>query len=147
MKHRDSLTYTLKGTDSGKFTIDANARQVKSRVREKYDYKANASYTVMLKANDGRGLIAILPVTVNITNQSEPPLAPAAPSVSATSGSNTSLDISWTAPSNTGRPGINNYDIWYRQGTSRAWVNGPQDQTGISASSAAYSQARATTCR
>ena len=39
------------------------------------------------------------------------PAKPAAPVVSGTSGSTTSLDESWTAPA------IDNYDLRYRQGT------------------------------
>ena len=62
----------------------------------------------------------------------EPPGRPAAPSVSATAGSGTSLDVTWAAPSNTG-PAITSYDLQYRQGTSGNFTNGPQNVTGTSA--------------
>ena len=61
------------------------------------------------------------------------PAKPAAPVVSGTSGSTTSLDESWTAPAIDGKPAIDNYDLRYRQGTSGNWTDGPQDRTGTSA--------------
>ena len=53
----------------------------------------------------------------------------AAPSFtsSATSGSATSLDVSWTAPANAGRPAITSYDLQYRICRGRSctsWTNG-----------------------
>ena len=60
------------------------------------------------------------------------PAAPAAPTVSAVSGSDTSLAVSWTAPSNTGKPAITSFDLRYRQGSSGSWTNGPQDVSGTS---------------
>ena len=62
----------------------------------------------------------------------DPPGRPAAPSVSATAGSGTSLDVTWAAPSNTG-PAITSYDLQYREGTSGNFTTGPQNVTGTSA--------------
>ena len=74
-------------------------------------------------------------MTINITNNTnERPLAPDAPTVTATSGSTTSLNVSWDAPNNTGRPTITGYDLRYRAGTSGGWTDGPQDVSGTSAS-------------
>ena len=55
-------------------------------------------------------------VTINVTDELEPPLAPAAPSVSSAGA--TSLNVRWSAPNNAGRPGITGYKVQYRQGTS-----------------------------
>ena len=71
-------------------------------------------------------------MTISVTDVTEPPGQPAAPSVSATSGSTTSLDVSWTAPANTG-PDIDTYDLRYQKTTESNWTNGPQNQTGTSA--------------
>ncbi|MDE0194591.1 MAG: fibronectin type III domain-containing protein, partial [bacterium] len=60
------------------------------------------------------------------------PGAPAAPTVSATADTHTSLDVSWSAPTNTG-PAITGYDLQYRAGTSGDFAAGPQDVTGTSA--------------
>ncbi len=61
------------------------------------------------------------------------PLAPPPPMVTATPGSRKSLDVSWTAPPNTGRPDIQHYDLQYRQGEGGSWTDGPQDVNGMTA--------------
>ena len=130
----DTLTYTLEGADSSKFTIVSASGQIKTKVGETYSYEDETSYEVTVKADDGNGGTDTVDVTINVLDVFEAPAAPAAPSVSATPGSTTSLDVSWSAPGNTGRPAITNYDLRYRQGNSGSWTNGPQDQTGTSAS-------------
>ena len=65
-------------------------------------------------------------------NVNEPPAQPAAPSVASTAGSTTSLDVTWSAPVNTGRPAIESYDLRYQKATETAWTNGPQDVTATS---------------
>ena len=133
----DTLTYTLQGVDAGKFSIvsGASGGQITTKVGQSYDYEAKTSYMVTVHASDRNGGSATIAVTINVTNTTtETPLAPAAPAVTATSGSTTSLDVTWTAPVNTGRPAITSYDLQYRKGTSGIWTNGPQDQTGTSAS-------------
>ena len=62
-----------------------------------------------------------------------PPLAPATPTVSAVSGSTTSLSVAWTAPANTGRPAIAGYDVQYPAGSSGGWTSGPQNVTAAPA--------------
>ena len=46
--------------------------------------------------------------------EAEPPAAPAAPRVTATSGSGWSLEVTWNAPRNEGPP-ITGYQIRYRK--------------------------------
>ena len=58
--------------------------------------------------------------------------APAAPTVAATAGSSTSLDVSWTAPTHTG-PAITGYDLRYKTSGGADFRAGPQDVTGTSA--------------
>ncbi len=127
----DTLTYSLEGTDAGKFTVDSNG-QIKTRVGESYDRESKASYSVTVGVNDGEGGTDTIAVTINVDNEMEPPLAPDAPSVSAASA--TSINVTWNAPSNTGRPAITSYDLQYRQGTSGNWTDVPQgDIIGTSA--------------
>ena len=52
-------------------------------------------------------------------------MTPARPSVS--SGSTISVNVTWSAPSNTGRPTITSYDLQYREGMTGDWMDGPQD--------------------
>ena len=130
----DTLTYSLEGADAGKFNLVSSTGQLQTRGGESYDYEASTRYTVTVKATDTGGGSAVITVTINITNNTtEKPLAPAAPGVVATSGVTMSLDVTWVAPTNTGRPDITTYDLQYRKGTSGDWTDGPQNQTGTSA--------------
>ena len=71
-------------------------------------------------------------MTITVTDVDEPPATPAAPTVSATANSDTSLDVSWTAPGLNGGPAITGYHLQYRQGTTGPWTNGPQNVSGTS---------------
>ena len=123
----DTLTYTLEGTDSVKFDIDYATGQIKTRAGQAYDYEVARIYGFTVAVEDGEGGSDTISVTLDVNNHNEPPLAPTITDVSATSGSTTSLDVSWTVPNNVGRPVIIHYDLQYRQGTSGNWTNGPQD--------------------
>ena len=128
----DPLTYTLEDTDAASFNFNATTRQLSTKSGVTYDHETTPSYSVTLKADDDNGGTDTLAVTITITDVEEPPGRPAAPSVTAVDGSPTSLSVNWTAPTNTG-PAIDNYDLRYREGTSGSWTNGPQNQTGTSA--------------
>ena len=131
----DVLTYSLEGTDAGSFAFDGSTRQISTKAGESYDHEATKnSYSVSVKVEDGRGGSDAVAVTISVTDEAEPPSAPAAPTVSAPAGSTTELEVSWTAPSNTGKPAIASYDVQYREGSSGEWRNGPQDVTGTSSS-------------
>ena len=128
----DTLTYSLEGTDKDSFTLDTGTGQLKTKVGVNYNHEAKSSYAVTVKVSDGTASDTIA-VTVSVTDVDEAPSAPDAPTVTATSGSSTSLDVSWEAPTNTGRPDIGSYDLQYRQGTTGSFTAGPADQTGKSA--------------
>ena len=130
----DTLTYTLEGADAASFdivTISA-AAQIRTRTGVTYNHEATSTHTVIVKADDGNDGAGTVTVTITVTDVNEPPERPAAPSVAATSGSTTSLDVSWTAPTNTG-PAIASYDLQYREGASGNFTAGPQDVSGLSA--------------
>ena len=134
----DTLTYTLEGTDSASFALDttttAGSAQIQTKTGVTYDHEVKSSYTVVVKADDGGGgTAASVTVSIAITDVDEAPERPAAPTVTATSGSTTSLSVSWTEPVTTG-PDIDDYDLRYRAGTSGNWSNGPQDVTATLAS-------------
>ena len=117
------------GPNADKFTIVSSSGQIQTKVGESYDYETDTSYAVTVKASDGNGGSDTITVTINVTNNTtEKPLVPAPPTVTATSGSTTSLNVRWTAPVNTGRPAITGYDLQYRKGDKRrTGTNGPQD--------------------
>ena len=130
----DTLTYTLEGTDAAFFDLvtTSGSAQIRTKTGVTYNHEAKSSYTVIVKANDSNGGTDTVTVTITVTDVDEPPGRPAAPSVTATAGSTTSLDVTWTAPTNTG-PAIASYDLQYREGTSGSFTDGPQDVTGTSA--------------
>ena len=118
----DTLTYTLEGTNLLSFDLDTTttpgSAQIQTKTGVTYDHEVKSSYSVVVKADDGHGgTPARVTVTIEITDVDEPPDPPDAPMVTATAGSSTSLDVSWTAPATTG-PDIDNYDLQYREGTS-----------------------------
>ena len=128
----DTLTYTLGGTNAASFTIDSTSGQIQTKSGVAYDFEAKASYTVTVTASDGAAS-ATATVTITITDVDEPPSAPAAPTVSAVTGSKSRLSVTWTAPANTGKPDISGYDIRYRAGNSGNWRDGPQNLSATSA--------------
>ena len=129
----DTITYTIEGTDAASFNLITTtdpAAQIQTKSGVTYNYEVKAAYTVTLKADDGNGGTDTVTVNITLTDVNEPPGTPAAPSVSGTSGSTTSLTVNWSAPTNTG-PDINSYDLQYRQGTSGSFSNGPQNVNGL----------------
>ena len=125
----DTLTYTLGGADVAKFDIDSASGQIKTKAGEQYDREAPASYSVTVKASDPSGGSDTVAVTIIVDNVVEKPVTPAAPTVTVTSGSATSLDVSWAAPGNVGRPALSGYKLRYRQDGSGAWTDHPH--TGV----------------
>ena len=55
-----------------------------------------------------------------MTDVNEPPLAPGIPAI--TQNSETSLTMTWTAPSSTGRPAVTDYDYQYKKTTENTWT-------------------------
>ena len=106
----DTVTHTLEGTDATSFSIDAGSGQI--RATGELDHEEKSRYSVTVKATDTRGGSATVGVTINVTDVSEPPARPEAPTV--TPASSTSILVSWDAPENTG-PSITDYDYRYRE--------------------------------
>ena len=132
----DMLTYSLEGMDRNRFTIDSESGQIRTKVGQSYDYETRLSYSVTVKADDENGGTDTIDVTIDVTDISEPPLAPSAPSVSLVGGG-TMITVSWNPPNNTGRPAITGYNVRYRQGTSGSWTGVPQGNiSGMSATTA-----------
>ena len=90
-------------------------------------------------------------MTINVTDvDTEAPSAPSTPTVNATSNSSTSLDVSWSAPTNTG-PAITDYDWRWKLQTATTWTEKTDTTTtatsatitGLTASTAYHVQVRA----
>ena len=127
----DTLEYTLGGTDMASFAIVSTSGQLQTQAA--LDFETTSSYAVTVAVSDGNGGSDSIDVTIIVTDVAEQPATPAAPTVSATANSHTSLDVSWTAPGLNGGPALTGYDLRYRPGTSGPWTNGPQNVSGTSA--------------
>ena len=140
----DSITgYEITGgADSAKFAI-TNAGVLTFTAAPDYDAPgdvlsatpANAAgnneYVIVVTATSGiapRTQTATQVITITVTNVNEPPAKPAAPTVTAVAATPTRLDVSWTAPENTG-PAITDYDVQYRAGTTGAFTDANYDGT------------------
>ena len=130
----DTLEYSLEGGDAEKFEIVTNTGLITTKIGERYDYETKMSYSVRVKVVDGNGGSDTIDVTLIFLNQNEPPGVVSQPTVTATRGSATRLDVGWTAPSNFGRPEITSYDIQYKRSQDNTWRDGPQDVTSTSTS-------------
>ncbi len=118
----DTLTYTLEGADAASFDIVSTSGQIRTKAGVTYDYETTSSYSVTVKADDGNGGTDTITVTITVTDEDEQPDKPAKPTVTATSGSTTSLDVSWTEPGLNGGPEITGYEVLYQ---SRASATDP----------------------
>ena len=142
-----SLTYKLEGRDAAKFTINSSTGQIRTRSALNHEdaecgYVSTAdpttcTYTVRVKVEDREGGSVSKVVTISVTDEEEPPIAPGAPRVTATKDTGWSLDVTWNEPRNTGKPPINDYDIRYREfkaGTDKDdWQLWPHDTSDRSA--------------
>ena len=104
----DILTYSLGGMDAASFAIVAAGGQLQTKAALNHETKA--SYEVRVTATDPSLATDSITVTIRVTDVTEAPGKPLAPTV--TPGSKTSLSVSWSAPGNTG-PAITDYDVRY----------------------------------
>ena len=133
----ETLTYSLGGRDAALFTIVSSSGQIRTRSALNHEDSAcgyvvptdpntatTCAYTVRVKADDRAGGSASIEVTITVNDGDEPPTAPSAPRVTATKDTGQSLDVTWSAPRNTGKPPINDYDIQYRKvgDTDKTWI-------------------------
>ena len=132
-----TVSWSIFGDDSSDFSI-GNGGELNFRRPPDYenpdDSDTDNTYRVTVHASNGASTGVLLNVAVTVTDEVERPFAPAAPSVSASAGSATGLEVIWTAPDNTGRPAISHYDLQYSKGTSGVWTDGPQNVSGTQAS-------------
>ena len=133
----DTLAYSLEGDAADKFEIVTNTGLITTKIGESYDYETKTSYSVRVKVVDGNSGSDTIDVTLNFLNQEEPPPVLRQPTVTATQGSTTSLDVSWPAPLNIGRPEITSYDVQYKRSQDSTWTDGPQDDVTTTSTSIA----------
>ena len=137
----DTLTYSLTGTDASKFDIGASTGQITVKTGNVPDYEAKTSYSVTVNVTDGEDgsgnadttIDDTIAVTINVTDVSEPPAAPSAPTVGLNVATpTTKLEVSWTAPTMTGKPALSDYDVQYRKSGDSTWTDASFTGTGTS---------------
>ena len=135
----DELTYSLSG--AAEFAIAATSGQISVAHGAVLDYETTSSYTVTVKVSDGKdaagnpdaGADAAISVTINVTDVNEPPAAPEAPSVTRPDQrTETSLEVTWSAPDMSGKPAVTDYDVRYRVKDGTGWSSAAHDGTGTS---------------
>ena len=136
---QDSVTgYTITGgADSAKFAI-TNAGALTFAAAPDYEAPgdlvsttpANAAdnnqYVIIVTATSGSGARqATTPqtLTITVTDVNEPPGKPGTPTVTAAATTPTSLNVSWTAPPNAGKPAITAYNLRYRKSSETNWTS------------------------
>ena len=62
---KDTLTYTLSGTDASSFTIVSTSGQLQTKAA--LDYETKSSYAVTVSVSDGNGKSDTISVTINVT--------------------------------------------------------------------------------
>ena len=67
----DELTYTLDGTDAASFTIVSTSGQIQTKEGVTYDHESKSSYSVTVKADDGKSGTATIAVTITVTDVDE----------------------------------------------------------------------------
>ena len=70
----DRLAYTLEGADATSFDIVSTTGQIRTKTGVTYDYEDQTTYSVTVKADDGREGFATIPVTIDITDVNEVPM-------------------------------------------------------------------------
>ena len=126
------LTYQLHGPDANSFDLQASTGQIRTKRGVVYDFETKFTLNVTMTVSDRQGGTDATAVTISVTDVPEAPSTPNRPTVRATPGSSRSLDVSWTAPDNTG-PAITGYDIRYREGNSGSFTLIPPAGTATTA--------------
>ena len=106
------LIHRLNGADAESFAIDAASGQLRTGAGTDYDFETQESYALTVVVKDGLGGEVRIGVTVEVTDEPEPPKAPDAPEVEGFSSR--SVLVRWEEPENMG-PAIHDYDVEYRR--------------------------------
>ena len=116
----DSLTYGLRGVHANRFSIGAGTGQLLTKEGIAYDHEASDTYSVTVRASDGKGGRATVGVDVAVTDVDEPPGAP--PPGVAVTPRNSALLVSWnTPPDEAGKPPVSGYEVTHRRGDTGDW--------------------------
>ena len=133
----DALIYALDPGET-RFAIDRETGQINVGSDTVLDFEGAAtSYELTVhmgdgKASDGAAEVianvdASIAVTVEVLDVDEPPPAPDAPRLTA---GETTIEVDWDPPENTGWPPITDYDVRYRASGETDWTDAGFEGTG-----------------
>ena len=131
------------GADGALFAVDEETGEL--RFREAPDYEnpgdvesaepesgaGDNEYVVVVEVRSGEGereRKGERAIRVGVSDEEEPPEAPAAPAVTPEGSS--SLKVSWTEPENRG-PAITDYEVRYREEAEEGYSDGGHEGTGL----------------
>ncbi len=120
-----TFSYSLSGTDAGKFNVNGGSGQITVKSGTTLDYETKTSYSVVVQAVGSGHIPGTYPhyVTINV-NDIAGPAKPAAPTVAQnTATPKTKLDVTWTAPSSQVPGGITGYSVQYREKSATDWTS------------------------
>ena len=111
----DTVTYSLTGTDAASFAIGSSTGQITTVANVEYNYEAKSSYSLSVKASDGK-LSDSTPVTINLNDVAEAPTVADTAQFkthNATVGTAFSLVLP-AADANSGDGGPYKYLLWHK---------------------------------
>ena len=141
------LTWRLGGADRASFAIVATTGQLRTKSGVVYDFETDNSYAVTVTVTDPYGGSDSIDVTIRLTDVTEAPAAPAAPTFGRTTA--TSLTVELAGAGQHG-PDITDYDVQYRLAStapSGGWTSHDHTGTATTATIAGLTEGGATRCR
>ena len=120
------------GADQGQFTITSDTGDLSFRTAPDFEAPGDNEYAVTVEVRSGTGARQLemeQTITVQVTDEREPPGVPEAPTFLGETSD--SLQVSWSEPDNTG-PAISDYDVQYREKGTERFTDGEHEGPGLS---------------
>ena len=122
--------HTLTGEAADTFDINPSTGQITLKLGHTMDYETKNTYTGQVEYTIN-GEDAVIGLTIQVTDLPAPD-KPLPPTVTAVEGSDSSLNLGWTAPRSYYAP-ITDYDLRYRlRGGNSDWTEHPFEGAGVS---------------
>ena len=131
----DASSFKGVGTDTGYKTAQKGRLRVNSGAS--LDYENKSTYSITFHAQEKNSVNKVLlnitySVFIVLTDVNEPPGKPTVTVANNSTTPTTKLDVSWTAPTMTGKPAISDYDVQYRKTGDSTWSSHSFTGTGTS---------------
>ena len=120
----ESVTWSLSGVDSSKFSVDNNSGAIVFSSAPNYeaptDSDSNNIYALTLTAADSSGNESSLNISITVVNVVEA-FSGSNFSIQGTTTTDTTATINWTYAGDIGAPGVEGYFLWVRIGRGGSW--------------------------